>query len=510
MSCVSLRAPVVCQSEPLVVCQFELVENTHDNQNKLKISTFHLLETKLIYQQTEKNNYKIRHIKIHIILFLSKNQPRLIYIYKKIIMNKLFSIISRHKKLFFSSIIILNIILLSIIIYAYLQLYKKPDTENLATNNTTITQNQQVKKEQQNVSKCQDGWTHYKHDILGIEFCYPENEWGKVSTEPISNITNLKKLIAESSYYNSEESKSNSYYNLIKFEFENSGYPKTFEIRLLKNTTNLEDCANCDKNITNLRTTKNICKYSLNNSEKNIQEVYNNCQNNIKTTITEKSDLFTSSWKYSYSLSLFSFINLDNNYFDDAVIEYTFNCTQQLDTKANINSIDDFFALQNSPIDQNNFNSTRSNFEKFIKSIKIFKPSTDFSQYKADMSNLSGDAQIIANYYWLLTTKDFENAYKINTEGLSYQKFLDKYKNLYAVTPFNFQMTGDKKYRFLLKYQGQNTDIKNYQIEAQIKNSQFTITSEMLLLTDTGVPKRIEQLRVLDKRLVVSRKCGSK
>ena len=44
--------------------------------------------------------------------------------------------------------------------------------------------------------KCPEDWEKYKHDVIGIKFCYPK-EWGEPTTSPIKNLTRLSNMEEE-------------------------------------------------------------------------------------------------------------------------------------------------------------------------------------------------------------------------------------------------------------------------------------------------------------------------
>ncbi|MEA1937141.1 MAG: hypothetical protein U9N04_03450, partial [Patescibacteria group bacterium] len=121
---------------------------------------------------------------------------------------------------------------------------------------TEIAEKPIIKKE----IKCPENWKEYKHDIVGIKFCYPE-EWGRLTTSPKSEITRIEDVVSE---FDSEHNRN---YNSFFIEFENN---KNISLRFFNEQYGGEYYPNSYAyahgyvdNIPLLKSTGDICKYKI-------------------------------------------------------------------------------------------------------------------------------------------------------------------------------------------------------------------------------------------------------
>jgi len=185
---------------------------------------------------------------------------------------------------------------------------------------------------------------------------------------------------------------------------------------------------------------------------------------------------------------MFAYKKLQNGYFDDALIYYDMDNTSQIKNK--LATFQDFFNLDHSyksnkrfTLSQEEFQQKKADFQKFVKSIKIFEPvEENLSKYKAVGTN---DAtKIITKYYWFLTNKKFVDAYNLKQTNQSLDEFISQYKNIHYAQPHDFVSKGYNKYEFYVKYQDRNKAEEEYQVRAEIVNGKIKTMLAQKLLTD--------------------------
>ena len=367
---------------------------------------------------------------------------------------------------------------------------------------------------------CPENWKFYKQDTIGIEFCYPEEKWGEAKLYPVGTVTDLSKLLKNKHYYQDPSSNNNNgFYNILEVIFEKSSMPKKYSsptIRLMRNNAPVNKCDDsdviggrlgCNENVLSLKKYQDICKYSVDYKEQGtlkapldgegLKELYNECNNGLKITLSERSSYFNwkdfdtkklVGWRYQYFLDMFAYKKLQNGYFDDALIYYDMDNTSQIKNK--LATFQDFFNLDHSyksnkriTLSQEEFQQKKVDFEKFVKSIKIFEPvKEDLSKYK--VIGTDDNTKLIAKYYWLLTNKKFTDAYNLKQTNQSLDEFIAQYKNIYYAKPYDFVNKDGVNYEFYVKYQDHNNIEDKYQVEVEIVDGKIKTNLAQKFLTD--------------------------
>ncbi len=349
---------------------------------------------------------------------------------------------------------------------------------------------------------CEDGWTGYRQEVIGIEFCYPEDKWGVAEIEYLGDITSLKDL-AES------YKKQNIYYKgYVEIGFNSQhklsqqGGPvlKIFDEKYLgehyKNVKTHH--LGYRDNILELKKTGDICQYKIEFNKKwenkgSEKEYYKDCNSSIKISLVEQSnryDFNNTGWRYKYLLNLFAYKKLKNGYFDNVLIKYNIGSTSQ--QKSKLNNWEDYFGIakwnignKSAFVTKDKYKESRRDFEKFVESIKIFKPVVeDLTKYKSDSAMSDSNIKLIEKYYWLLTRRDLKGAYLIRSTNESFTNFENQYKNIHFARPYNFKKIGDNEYIFFVEYQDHNSPVKIYQVKTSVASGKVKINFVQMFVTD--------------------------
>ncbi|MDD3006481.1 MAG: hypothetical protein PHX30_02785 [Candidatus Pacebacteria bacterium] len=322
---------------------------------------------------------------------------------------------------------------------------------------------------------CEDGWIFYKHDVIGISFCHPE-EWGNVITEPKESVTRLDGLLDE---FTSEE---NYYYNSFSIGFDKN---ESVSLRLFNESYGGERYPNSNAvrygyvdNITDLKTSGDVCDYKMDfnyvwEQEGKINETCPICDEGIKTTIVDKQERFGKE-VYSDMLESFAYLPLNNGYFNHVLSTYTYGSTVQLEQK--FDNIDMF--LSQVKRTKEDFEKEKASFTVFAKSFKAFVPE---KKVQAAFETPSGeDARVIAirKYYYLLEGGKFEEAYTMKAEDGkgTYEEFLSQYKDVNIAQPYDFKNIGGDDFYFLVRYQDHNKLETKYGIKMAIADGKIKTT----------------------------------
>ncbi len=351
---------------------------------------------------------------------------------------------------------------------------------------------------------CPKDWQFYKQDVLGIAFCYPEEKWGKANTGYLKNITDLSVIASDYKEQNVH------YDKYLKIGFDvNSDKKRSPVIKIFNDEYPGEHYNNVQThklgyrdNIPTLKQTGDICQYKINFTKKwanqgSENEVYAACDDGIKTSLVERKDYFNFKnsetgeiigQKYQYFLNLFAYKKLENGYFNNALIVYDVDNTSQI--KNRLETFQVFFNLDHSykanervTLSSKEFQQRKTDFQKFVKSIKIFKPvKEDLSKYKA--VGMDDNTNVIAKYYWFLTNKKFVDAYNLKQTNQSLDDFTAQYKDIHYAQPYDFVNEGDNKYVFYVKYQDRNNIEEKYQAKVEIVNGKIKTNLAQKILTD--------------------------
>jgi hypothetical protein len=344
------------------------------------------------------------------------------------------------------------------------------------------------------------GWKKYSYDTLGFSFDYPP-EWN-TTNYPSNEITDLKTLITSgcddtydtdsrchtiniSFNKNFEPGSSNNTVPIIKIfdnQYEGEKYPNSY-------ATNYGSI----NNIPVLRQTKNICNYKIDFNtpyQNTMREIYNNCNEGIKTAVVESVENFggTIGTLYTYTLRYFSYKNLRNGIFDNLLISYTLNTsTITLQLKSPITPEEFFSKIGLDPISNSKF----TQFKNFANSFNIYTPPqkqvTIFSVPAGEDENIT----LIRKYYNLLFTNQPAEAYKLIDNQISVEEFVSNNQNkIYKAEPYEFKKISENQYEFWLNYQENNNKPETQRLIVTIQNGKIkqdlveTLTSPVVKFGD--------------------------
>jgi len=391
-------------------------------------------------------------------------------------------------------LIIVTIILLNTVAIIYFSQNKKSKNQQTVYSNRAETSN--LKKEIENNnnliedSSLKKDWRTWKHDILGVEFIYPE-KWGEPITEPTNYITDLSTV--NDKYKESD----NHYKNAVIIEFEHKGpvieiynndylgvkYPnaQTYYLGAIDN-------------FQELTSTANICDYKIEfkNNPTNtgtVYEKYSECNNNVKTTFFETEKHF--SWgdagtKFEYTANHYGFKKLQNNFFNNLLATFTIGHSGQIAEKIDYNNFLNLEFINKGTISSDDHNLNKDDFTKFINSIKSYKPKPlPLNEFKI-IKNEDPNITTIRKYYHNIASGNLQEAYDMYIKKkVSYDEYESWYKNTAMASPSSFQKLGDNKYQFIVDLEDHNTKPTNYRIVMQVKNKKLeTLSSEEITSED--------------------------
>jgi len=356
-----------------------------------------------------------------------------------------------------------------------------------------------IKKEK---IKCPDNWKEYKHDVIGISFCYPE-EWGEPMTSPIKNLTRLPNMGEEF------ETQNIYYENKLDIVFEKNSQVR---IRLFDDQYSGKSQRKIDEpyiyyesgatgDIANLKINGDICDYKIEYDYKynprmkanTFRTIYADCLNEVKTALTQNRQTFDFGdyrTLYTYDLRLLSFKKLKNNYFDNALISRGIDQANQIHEE--LATLDDFFnkgkttnvkeGIPTKNIKQ--FEQELKEFQQFIDSITAYNPpakvQTEFEKVPDEDPNVT----IIRKYYWLLANGKLNEAYKMRSDQteLAYETFQDWYKDISHAEPYDFKKTNSNEYEFYVEYQDHNKSKKKFKVGMSVNENEIkTLFSDEIL-----------------------------
>jgi hypothetical protein len=335
---------------------------------------------------------------------------------------------------------------------------------------------------------CPEDWKNYRHDILGVQFCYP-SDWGEPKTEPINSLTKLDGAVDEYS-----ESEHNSYSNSIFINFSQTDT----SLRFFNYKYGGEYYPNAGAyaagyidNIAELKNSQNICNYKIDFQKAweyndSLKEIWNNCKKTTKVSLVEQDQDFGSQELFSYDLTGFAYKKLQNGYFDNLLIKFPFERINQNQEK--INSLEQFFnqpektqVERDKPmITMDEFDQKRIDFEQFVNSIKVYVPvKKSISPFQA-LPGENGDITTIRHYYYYVANGQLQNAYAMYSDPtIDFSKYQQQYQNTIKADPRDFVDKGNHKYEFYVDYQEDNTDPTFYHVVMSVAGEKIkTISSE--------------------------------
>ncbi len=327
--------------------------------------------------------------------------------------------------------------------------------------------------------KCQENWKEYKHDIIGIKFCYPE-QWGEPTTSPKSETTRLEDVVSEFSEHNSSY---NSFFidfsdKNISLRFFNEQYGGEYYPNALAYAYGYAD------NIPLLKSTGNICEYKIDFNENwqykgKFNEVYNSCEKNIKTTVIEKTQFFDQAL-YIYTLKSFAYKKPVNGYFDNLLIELKHGWTKQAPEQ--LSTLSQF--LNGIEKSEDQFQREKDEFVSFANSIKTYQPIHRIFQEFEIIRGEDPRITVIRKYYWFLLNNKIKEAYEMRSDKteLAYETFQDWYKDIYFAEPYDFKSVNSNEYEFYVKYQDHNKSKTKFRVKMFVsENTIKTLSSDEIL-----------------------------
>lgn len=368
---------------------------------------------------------------------------------------------------------------------------------NQRITNETSNNSVQTKTPQLN---CQKDWEEYHQDTFGIAFCYPI-EWGKPTTDPIKNITNISNMKetfeTQNIYYENALNINFEKNNQIHIRLFNNQYSGKSQRDINEPTTYYESGTTDD--VVSLRNGGSICNYKIGynyawNNEMEInpdtlKTIYSDCANGVKVALTENKEFFNFDnigALYTYDLKLLSFKKLTNGYFDNVLASRTIDRANQIHEE--LGTLDEFFSGNKTTVVENGvptktkeqFSQEQEEFEQFTNTITAFRPvpktQSEFKQISGEDQNLT----TIRRYYWLVASGKLDESYTMYSQKpADFAKYQEWYKNVIKADPRDFKNKGDNSYEFYVDYQEHNNTPTIYHVTMQVVNNQLkTIASE--------------------------------
>lgn len=348
-----------------------------------------------------------------------------------------------------------------------------------------------VTTEENEITKkiCSDDQALYQNDVIGIEFCFP-SKWGDAKTDPVEYLTKLNGAVDEYS-----DTEHNTYSNSIlisfsdnpnlNFKFFNEKYRGKYY-----HNSRAYDAGYID-NIPVLKSSGDICDYKVDfagnwDGKDQMHQIWDECANDTQTSLVENT-IFSSPTSYSYELSARAYKKMQNGYFDNLLVTYSFGIITQI--KDQIKTISDFF--NNEPKYNNSSDLTaintqyeeeKSDFEDLVSSIFVYEPIKKDQKPLESIENENSDITLINKYFWLLSGNKLDEAYEIYADkSKSFKNYQSELKNFYSGEPRDFKLLSEHEYDFYLDYQEHNTKPTVYHYVAKISDNQitFSVTEEI-------------------------------
>lgn len=379
-----------------------------------------------------------------------------------------------------------GVVLAAVIIFGgliWVNSQKKLATDNSCNEINKISQENPGNQSIQNLS-IPGEWKHYKSDILGIEFYYPE-KWGEPKTNPIKHITNLSHAV--------DGYTGNNIYNnnlAIIFSGENTPTIHIFNENFkAQNSPSYYTITGIAGNITDLKKAGNICDYKIDFSYGNgnlFKEVYSKCDAGIKEVLMQETEDFRNSSMadvgvlYSYDLSQLAFKKLQNGHFDNALIRYNAGRTWQI-KESSLTNVGEFLSMVK--INDNDYEQMKNDFAIFTGSVKSYQPVV-FE--KGVFQNIPGEdpnITTIRKYYFSIAHGKIEDAYSYyKGKNVSFDEFKGWYQNTYYANPTQFEKTGANQYKFFVDFQDNNQDPQRYRVTMEVSDDKIKpLSSEEII-----------------------------
>lgn len=333
----------------------------------------------------------------------------------------------------------------------------------------------------------EDSWEIWRHNILGIEFIYPE-KWGEPITKPSNYITDLSTINERYKEYNDH-----IYKYAVTIGFENGG-PK---IEIYSDDYPGEKYPNAQTyylgaidNFQKLITTSNICDYKI-EFKKNptntgtVYEKYSECNNNVKTTFFETEKFF--GWGnigtiFEYTTKYYGFKKLRNGFFNNLLTAFAVGYSGQLYNKINYNDFFDLEFVNQGKISKEEHEQNKSDFIKFVNSINVYDPEPlpvkEFKIIKNEDPNIT----TIRKYYYNIASGNLQEAYNMYLQKkVNFDEYKSWYENTVVANPNNFEKLEDGSYHFFVDLEDHNSEPKKYRTIMRVENNKIkTLSSEQI------------------------------
>jgi hypothetical protein len=339
---------------------------------------------------------------------------------------------------------------------------------------------------------CADGWQTYRHDIIGIEFCYPSS-WGVPETEPVGRLTRLSDAFTKYS----EKNQFQIYFrggrnerltrSLLFFNDQYDGQPFA--------NARAAEFGPID-NIPQLKETGDICDYRINfnhewGEKDTLIEQWSDCKDGIRSALVVEDQFFSfndTGWRHTYELNGWGYRTLQNGHFDHVLLKTTFLKTNQT-TQRGL-QVNDLFRLPAEQIllgkldSPGAFEAGRREFATFVASVRAFAP-----PQRTQMSLVVPDGEhpgvtTIRRYYWLLSGGNAEAAYvMLRNPGETLAEFQRRYVGIESAEPRDFRSIGATQWAFTLDYADHNQSPQVYDVRMGVSEQNIAILASEEILT---------------------------
>ena len=335
---------------------------------------------------------------------------------------------------------------------------------------------------------------HFRNEILGLEFDYPE-DWGEIITSPIENVTNLAK-INQGSPDEDNQNEDSHIITLIfsrntdtKIQLINDSYPGTFYPNGGAYIYGPMD------NFKKLIKSNNICDYKI-NFNKGIYyayEIYNLCKKGIKESVIIEGQ--NNSNNENYHLKRWGYKRLKNGYFDNMVLlnNVAFAQSNKLSQKMTVEEI----KLKNE-IDETKFQEDLKDLILLMSSVRTFQPSKPTTIIFENILNEDPNITIIRKYYHYLAVKELPMAYDMHQNiKISFDEFTKWYGQIFNSTVYNVKQTKLNTYNFDVDLDENNQVPKKYRIVMEVNNNKInTLSSEQIISKEIRFEKLLAYSRL--------------
>jgi hypothetical protein len=324
---------------------------------------------------------------------------------------------------------------------------------------------------------CPDGWERYRHEALGLQFCYPK-EWGEPKIVEIPAVTRLGNMREEfkrqNVYYDKRLSlafKENYKVSLSLFDDQYGGLFHPNDSSYVGYIDNFSD----------LKASGDICDYKVDFNypwnRNTVYDAWSECRDGVRVALVEER-VHSSDRPYSYMLQGRAYKKLQNGSFDHLFVEDTFYHESGL--AASFKAPDDLLegkrttdpALLASVDAKERFGREKKEFETFVATIAAFEPSPKSEEAFQDVPGENPDITAIRKYYWFLSAGKMNEAYDMYADkAVPFEKYQGWYRDVRSAKPRDFEDKGSHTYRFFVDYQDENHPVSVYRVSMQVSDA---------------------------------------